>query len=168
MENCVGCSVISIQLMPPMRSLTYWNGRCVSHSSNYTSGLDVGINGPLKKQSKTDITLWEAYLRKQSRSLRIEDFPHVVAGAISKAVKESSIVDCYKQSSTWPIDPDIVLNKMTISASNQRLTFAEYTTKHSVPAPVPEAQSDLPLENVIATSPDSYTASSVKFRAPFK
>lgn len=128
-----------------------------SHSSNYTSGLDVGINGPLKKQSKTDITLWEAYLRKQSRSLRIEDFPHVVAGAISKAVKESSIVDCYKQYSTWPIDPDIVLNKMTISASNQRLTFAEYTTKHSVPAPVPEAQSDLPLENVIATSPQIHT-----------
>lgn len=62
-----------------------------SHSSNYTSGLDVGINGPLKKQRKTDITLWEAYLRKQSRSLRIEDFPHVVAGAISKAEEKEKL-----------------------------------------------------------------------------
>ena len=136
-----------------------------AHSSNWTSGLDVEINGKLKKASRADITIWESYLRKQDTSLRIEDFPHVVARAISNAVDESNIVKCFKQSSTWPIDPDIVLNKMPVSVRNQRITFADYTTKQTLPAPTLVQPSSLnPIE--ISIPPATPASKPTKVRRP--
>ena len=89
----------------------------------------------------------------------------MVSRAVTGAVQESNIVECFKQSSTWPIDPNIVLNKIPSSALIARVTFEEYTAKQIAPDRPPSAQTPSlnPIE--IALSPQT-PARPTKSRRP--